>query len=236
MNVIIVGGGKVGTHLATRLLAEGHRVAVVEARTREVHEAYDALPPEVVVAGDGTDPVTLERAGIREADVVAAVTGTDETNLVVTSLARFDFDVARTIARVKDPKNAWMCTPAMGVDVAVDQAGIMARLIAEEMSLGNMMTLLKLSKGDYTLVEERVHPDAPAAGRKIMELRFPAESILAGVIRQGSLLIPHGETVLLPGDEVLAVVHSAHKEELASILGGQALPVSQGRSASPSRP
>lgn len=220
MNVVIVGGGKVGTHLATRLVEEGHGVAVVEARASELRELHTALPAEIVIAGDGTDPAILEKAGIREADVVAAVTGTDETNLVVTSLARFDFGVGRTIARVKDPRNAWMCTPAMGVDVAVDQAGLMAQLIAEEMSLGAMMTLLKLSKGDYSLVEERVHPAAPAAGRKIMDLRFPTESILAGIIRQGRLLIPHGETVLLPGDEVLAVVHSAHKEELASILGG----------------
>ena len=218
--VIIVGGGKVGTHLARLLLAGGHQVRVIESHAGELRALHEALPSGCVVAGSGADPAVLEATGVRDADVLAAVTGTDATNLVATSLARFEFGVPRTIARVKDPANGWMFTPAMGVDVAVSQADFMAHLIAEEMSLGNMMTLLKLSKGDYTLVEERVHPDAPAAGKKIMDLRFPAESILAGVIRQGRLLIPHGETVLLPGDEVLAVVHSAHKEELASILGG----------------
>ena len=86
--------------------------------------------------------------------------------------------------------------------------------------MGNMMTLLKLSKGEYSLVEEQVHPSAPAANRKIMDLHFPAECILAGVIRAGLLLIPHGDTVLLPGDEVLAVVHASRKGELASMLGG----------------
>jgi len=220
MNVVIVGGGKVGTHLASMLLAEGHRVKVIESQSNELRTLHEELPAGVVVPGSGTDLAVLEATGIRDADVLAAVTGTDATNLVATSLARFEFGVPRTIARVKDPRNAWMFTPVMGVDVAVDQAGFMARLIAEELSMGNMMTLLKLSKGEYSLVEEQVHPSAPAANRKIMDLRFPAECILAGVIRAGLLLIPHGDTVLLPGDEVLAVVHASRKGELASMLGG----------------
>jgi trk system potassium uptake protein TrkA len=171
----------------------------------------------IIIVGGGK---VGTQAGVRDADVVAAVTGTDETNLVAMSLARFEFRVARTIARVKDPRNGWMFTPAMGVDVAVDQADIMAKLIAEHMSLGSMMTLLKLSRGDYSLVEQRVHPEAPAAGKRIMDLTFPAESILAGVQRDGTLIIPHGDTVLQPGDEVLAVVHASKTSELATVLGG----------------
>jgi len=162
----------------------------------------------------------FEVADIRHADVLAAVTGVDEANLVATSLARFEFGVARTIARVKDPRNEWMFTRAMGVDVALSQASIMANLIAEEMSLGNMMTLLKLCKGKYSLVEEKVHPAATAAGRCVVDLHLPAECILAGVIRSGRLIIPHGDTVLQPGDEVLAVVHASQAGTLASILGG----------------
>jgi trk system potassium uptake protein TrkA len=96
-----------------------------------------------------------------------------------------------------------MFTKALGVDVTVNQANLMAHLIAEEMSLGNMMTLLKLSKGKFSLVEEKVHPAATAAGRQVADLELPTECILAGVIREGRLIIPHGNTVLQPGDEVL---------------------------------
>jgi trk system potassium uptake protein len=219
MKVIIVGGGKVGTQLASLLLAEQNQVNVIETRVREVRHLHGDLPTGSVIPGSGTDPATLEAAGIRDVNVVAAVTGCDETNLVVTSLARFEFGVPRTIARVKDPKNAWMFTPVMGVDVALSQADLLAHLIAEEMSLGNMMTLLKLHKGQYSLVEEKVHPAATAAGKKVEDLHLPTECILAAVIRQGRLIIPHGDTVLQPSDEVLAVVHASQTAQLASVIG-----------------
>jgi trk system potassium uptake protein len=127
--------------------------------------------------------------------------------------------VPLTIARVKDPKNGWMFTQVMGVDVALSQANIMAHLIAEEMSLGNMMTLGKLSKGEFSLVEEKVHPAATAAGRKVADLHLPAECILAGVIREARLIVSHGDTVLQPDYEVLAVVHASQTAQPALILG-----------------
>jgi trk system potassium uptake protein TrkA len=174
---------------------------------------------EAVVVGNGTDPDVLEAVGIRQADVVAAVTGADETNLVVASLARFEFEVPRIIARVNNPKNAWMFIPEMGVDVALNQADLMAHLIAEEMSLGDMMTLLKLRKGQYSLVEEKVDPTAVAAGKAVRDLNLPAECVLAAIIRKGQLIIPRGSTVLEPADEVLAVVHTSQLAHLAALLG-----------------
>jgi len=132
MNIIIVGGGKVGAALAARLLAAHHWVRVVEARQEHVTLLQHDLPEDALLLGSGTDPDVLETAGIRRAEVVAAVTGADEINLVVASLARFEFGVPRTIARVNNPKNAWLFTPEMGVDVALDQAELIARLIAEE--------------------------------------------------------------------------------------------------------
>lgn len=132
MKVIIVGGGKVGTSLALLLLEKGYVVKVVEAAREKISRLQQDLPADVVALGNGTDPVVLEAAGILGVDVVAATTGQDETNLVVTNLARFAFNVPRVVARVNNPKNAWMFTPMMGVDVAVNQADLMASLIAKE--------------------------------------------------------------------------------------------------------
>ncbi len=218
MHVMIVGGGKVGTYLARILLADGHTVKVIEGTREEYERAADELPAEVVVFGSGTDPNVLEAAGIRNVDVVAAVTRTDETNLVITSLARFEFNVRRTIARVNIPKNAWLFTPAMGVDVPLNQADLMAHLIAEEMSLGDVMTLLKLRRGQYSLVENKVDARSVAAGKAVKELNLPKECVLTAVIRDGNLLIPRGGTVLEPDDEVFALVHVSQLDALASIL------------------
>ncbi len=218
--VLVVGGGKVGTYLASLLLADGHHVKVIEGRREEFLRLQENLPAEVHVQGNGTDPSVLEAAGIRQADVVAAVSRADETNLVITSLARFEFNVPRTIARVNNPRNAWLFTPEMGVDVALNQADLMAHLIAEEMSLGDMITLLKLRRGQYSLVGNRVDPSAAAAGKALKEIDLPHECVLAAIIRGGELIIPRGETVLQPDDEVLALVHISQLDRLASLLRG----------------
>jgi trk system potassium uptake protein TrkA len=136
-SVLIVGGGEVGTYLARLLLANKQQVKILEVRPEELPRLQRDVPADIVTIGNGADPAVLEAAGVRHVQVVAAVTGTDATNLVVTSLARFEFHVPRTIARVHTPKNAWLFTPDLGVDVMVNQADLMAHLIAEEMVLEN---------------------------------------------------------------------------------------------------
>lgn len=219
MFVIIVGGGKTGSQLAALLLNEGYEVKIVEDRPPVLERLKQELPQDAVVAGDGSSPGVLETAGINRAQVLAAVTGDDEANLVITTLARFEFNVPRTIARVNNPKNAWLFNPEMGVDVALNQADLMAHLIAEEMSLGDMMTLLKLRKGQYSLVEEKVHPASLVVGKALRDLSLPDECVFAAIIRKGQLIIPRGDTVLQPADEVLAVVHAAQLAEMAALLG-----------------
>jgi trk system potassium uptake protein len=223
MNVIIVGGGKTGSQLAIQLIQEGHTVKVIEEREAVLERLRSELPAGVIMAGDGSSPTTLENAGIANAQVLAAVTGEDEANLVITSLARFEFGVQRVIGRVNNPKNAWLFTPEMGVDVALNQADILARLIAEEMSLGDMMTLLKLRKGEYSVVEEKVHPDSMAANKSLGALSIPSECVIVAILHKGRLVIPHGDTVLQPADEVIALVHASQVKQLASILGPQAV-------------
>jgi trk system potassium uptake protein TrkA len=219
MFVIIVGGGNIGSHLAKMLLEGGHVVKVIDERPALLEKLPRELPADVIIAGDGSSPLTLENAGVRKANVLAAVTGSDETNLVVTSLARFEFNVPRVIARVNNPKNAWLFNKEMGVDVALNQADILARLVAEEMSLGDMMTLLKLRKGEFSLIEEKVHPLSPSANKTIREINLPNDSVIVAIIRKNQLFIPHGDSILEPADEVLALVHASQLKQLAALLG-----------------
>lgn len=218
MKVMIVGGGKVGTYLAEKLIKENHEVRLIEQREEEREHILLDLPKEVLVIGNGTDPDVLEAAGIRKMNVVAAVTGDDETNLVVTTLARFEFMANRTIARVNHPKNAWLFNADMGVDVAINQADLLSALILEEMSMGDMMTLKMLRKGKYLLVEEKVAPKSLAFGKKISELNLPKQSNILAVIRNEEMITPHGDLVFEVADEVLAVVHQTEKKDLARLF------------------
>jgi trk system potassium uptake protein TrkA len=221
MNVIIVGGGKVGGSLASLLIHEKHQVKIIEADRDQLETLKRNLPKDVLILGSGTDPEILEAAGIHRADVLAAVTGEDENNLVATNLARFEFNVPRVIGRVNNPKNAWLYTSDMGVDAALNQADLLGRMIAEEMSLGDMMVLLKLRRGRFSLIEEKIHPRSQAAGKTIQELHFPARAgfTLLAILRKGDLILPEAATQLQVADEILAVVQADHLAELQTILG-----------------
>jgi trk/ktr system potassium uptake protein len=219
MYVIIVGGGKTGAYLAKLLHDDGHTIRIIEERPNVLEKLRREIPAELIITGDGSSPAILEAAGVLKANVLAAVTGSDETNLVITSLGKFEFAVPRLIARVNNPKNAWLFTREMGVDVALNQAEILGRLIAEEMSLGDMMTLLKLRRGEFSLIEEKVYPTAPAANKALRDLNLPDECTIVALIRNHEMLIPRGDTILKPADEVLALVHASHLKQLATMLG-----------------
>lgn len=241
MYVIIVGGGATGSHLASLLLAEGHEVRVLEHRREQLASLHRELPTEVIFEGDGTDPQVLEAAEIQRAQVLAAVTAQDSDNLVTAALARFQYGVRRVIGRVNRPGNAWLYSPDFGVDVALNQADVMAKLIQEEMSLGDMMTLVKLRRGEYSLVEEKVFPGARAIGVPLKDLPLPATCTISGILRHGSMVLPRGMTSLQEGDEVLALVDDAARAPLANLLGRPATeavepPLPIGEAASPAGP
>ena len=218
MRVLIVGGGKVGTYLAERLLREKHDVRLIELREEEKDRILLDIPAEILYFGSGTDPDVLETAGIRKANVVAAVTGSDETNLVVTTLARYEFMIPRIIARINHPKNAWLFTKEMGVDVAINQADLLAALIVEEMSMGDMMTMQVLRRGKFRLVEDKVAPNSLADGKHLSELNLPDQCNVVTIIRDGNLLALKTDPVLQMADEILAIVQEDQKKALAKFF------------------
>ncbi len=218
MYVLIIGGGRTGSHLASSLASEGHQVRVIEGRPTALANLHRELPTEMVYEGDGTDPQVLEAADVRRADVLVAVSSEDADNLVAASLARHQYAVPRVIGRVNNPRNAWLFTPDFGVDVALDQADIISKLLEEEMSLGDMMTMLRLRRGRYSLVEEKIHPGARATGMSIKDLPLPQNCIVSGIIREGEIVLPRGVTVLQEGDEILALVDDKARAQLAALL------------------
>ena len=219
MFVIVVGGGNTGSQLAKFLIDAGHTICVIDERPIVLEKLAKEIPAEMIFNGDGSSPAVLEKAGIQKAQVLAAVTGSDETNLVITSLGKFEFNVKRVIARINNSKNAWLFTTEMGVDVSLNQAEILARLTAEEMSLGDMMTMLKIRRGKYSIVEEKIAPSALAVGMALKDLPLPHNCVISGIIRHGDMVLPRGTTILETGDEVLALVDDPAREQLAKLLG-----------------
>jgi trk system potassium uptake protein TrkA len=218
MFVIIIGGGRTGTQLATLLLEQNHLVHLVEYRRDVLSRIHRELPTEIIYEGYFINPEVLEQAEIHKADVLAACTANDEENLVACYLARVRYGVARTIARVNNPRNAWLFDDKFHVDVALSNAEIMAKLIEEEMSMGDMMTLLKLRRGDYSLVEEKIPSGARAIGVPIKDMKLPDNCIIAAIIRNGKVILPRGLTTLEVDDEVLAITDSEGAEQLTTLF------------------
>ncbi len=159
MLVIIAGAGRTGAQLAKMLVNQNYQIRLIDNRKDILARVHKELPTEVIFEGDPIDKDILEKAGIREAQVLAACTTSDETNLSLCYYVREKYKVPRTIARVNNPRNAWLFDKKFNVDVALNQADILARLIEEEMSMGDMMTLVKLRRGNYSLVEEKIPPE-----------------------------------------------------------------------------
>jgi trk system potassium uptake protein TrkA len=224
MFVIIAGGGRTGTQLATLLVQENHEVCLIEHRKDILARLHRELPTEVIYEGTATDHEILERAGIERAQVLAATTPNDEENLVICYLARKRFSVPRTIARINNPRNAWLFDDKFHVDVALNASEIMASLIEEEMSLGDMITLLKLRRGEYSLVEEKIPAGARAEGVAIKDLALPEDCIIAAIIRHGKVILPRGITTLEQDDEVLAITDREGASQLSALFAPPSRP------------
>ena len=218
MLVIVAGGGRTGAQLAKSLIAMGHDVHIVENRNDILSRIHKELPTESIFEGDPLDASVMEAAGIEKAAVFAATTPSDSENLALCYYTRERFGIKRTIARVNNPRNAWLFDDLFHIDVSVNQAELLSRLIEEEMSLGDMMTLLKLRRGKYSLVEEKIPPKAQAVGTAIKDLQLPENCVIAAIIRKGELVLPRGVTALEVNDEVLAITDEEGTVQLAKLF------------------
>lgn len=216
MYVIVVGGGKVGYYLTKTLLSEGYEVLLIERNPEKV-ENFQEVFGSVVIAGDGAEASTLAAAGAARADVVIAVTGEDEDNLVICQMAKQKFHVGRTIARVNNPKNEQLFR-MLGIDVTVSQTNYILHLIEQSIPNHPFVHLLSLRHEDLAIVDAKVSEGSPVAHRSVGEIALPPNCIIAAVLRGPQLLIPSPTTELLPGDDVIAIAHREQEDELRRLL------------------
>ncbi|MBI1792593.1 MAG: NAD-binding protein [Chloroflexi bacterium] len=229
MFVLIAGGGRTGARLASFLINQNYKVRLIENRRALLAHLHQELPTEVVYEGNPIDPSALELAGLREANVVAAVTGDDSTNLSLCFIAKTIFDVPRTIARVNNPNNSWLFNEIFRVDVALNQADVLAHLIQEEMSLGDMMTLFKIRRGRYSVVEEKVPAGAKGIGVQLKNMGLEEHCVIAAIIRDGKMTLPRGDSTFAEGDEILAVTSPEGAQKLSDLLAHPVYPVRESK-------
>jgi trk system potassium uptake protein len=229
MNVLIAGGGRTGMRLANLLINQNYKVRLIENRRDLLGYLHQELPTEVVYEGNPVDPTVLEAAGIREVHAVAAVTSNDSANLAICFLGKTMFEVPRTISRINNPNNAWLFNENFHVDVALNSSDVLAHLIQEEMSLGDMMTIFKIRRGRYAVVEEKVPAGAKAIGIPLKNLDLAEHCVIAAIIREGVMTLPNGESTLQADDEIIAVASPEGAQKLADLLAFPVYPVRNGK-------
>lgn len=229
MNVLIAGGGRTGARLANLLINQNYKVRLVENRRELLSHLHQELPTEVIYEGNPVDPSILEAAGVRDVHAVAAVTSDDSTNLALCYLAKTMFEVPRTISRVNNPNNAWLFNEKFHVDVALNSADVFAHLIEEEMSLGDMMTLFKIRRGRYAVVEEKVPAGAKAIGVALKDLGLAEYCVIAAIIRDGVMTLPRGDSKLQVEDEIIAVASPEGVQKLSELLAFPVYPMRNGK-------
>jgi trk system potassium uptake protein TrkA len=217
MRIAIAGAGAVGRSIAQELIAARHQVMLIE-RNRTSFEPHAVEQAEWVLA-DACELSSLEDAGLQLCDVVIAATGDDKVNLVVSLLAKTEFAVRRVVARVNDPANEWLFTEAWGVDVAVSTPRILAAMVEEAVSVGDLVRLLTLRQGQANLVEITLPEGTPLAGRPVHELQLPRDAALVTILRGGRVIVPQPDDPFEGGDELLFVAATDVEEEIRSALG-----------------
>ena len=219
MYIIIVGAGKVGYFLAKRLVSSKHVVSIIDKNKLICEDAAKEIEA-LVINGDGCDPRILEEAGILRADVVAAVTGDDEDNLIICQLAKERFNIQRTVGRVNNPDNEHTFSE-LGIDIPVDSTKIIAKIIEEEVSFSDFVNLMSFKRGKLAIVRVDLPEDSPVINKEIKDIILPKDSVLVSILRGEEVIVPKGDTVLRPGDDVVALTLIGNEPQLLNLLAGK---------------
>jgi trk system potassium uptake protein TrkA len=219
MYILIVGAGKVGYFLAKRLCQGKHTVSIID-KDRLVCDEIAKELEALVINGDACDPKILEEAGIERADVMAAVTGDDEDNLIICQLAKEKFNLQRTVGRVNNPDNEHTFNE-LGIDVPVDSTKIIAKVIEEEVSFSDFVNLMSFKRGKLAIVRVDLPSDSPVINKEVKDITLPQDAVLVSIVRGEEVILPKGNTVLKTGDDVIALTLVGNEPQLLSLLAGK---------------
>ena len=217
MYLILVGGGNVGLQLAKRLIARGHEVLLLEKDARMAQKLGNHLGEEYVMHGDGCEIHSQKAAGFSRADVVVAVTGEDEDNLVICQLAKEVWKVKRVLARVNDPNHEEIFRD-IGIDDTVSATGIIFSLIDQQISSDELIAVGHLHRGHVEVVESILSHRSPLVNKAVRDITLPSGTFLVYLVRDGNGMNVTGDTVLIAGDMLVALVPVARAEELRQTL------------------
>ncbi|MFH1777357.1 MAG: NAD-binding protein [Candidatus Omnitrophota bacterium] len=219
MYILIVGGGNVGYAMAKRLRADKHVIALIE-KDREICERIAKELNILVIHGDGCEPRYLEEAGIGRADVVAAVTGEDEDNLIICQLAKETYHISRTVGKVNESENEHTFSE-LGVDVPIDATAIISTVIEEEVSFSDIVNLMTFKRGKLSLVRVDLNENSPVVNKSVKDIQFPDDSVLVSIIRGDDVIIPRGNTIFSARDDIIALTTIKNRQRLLKLLVGE---------------
>jgi trk system potassium uptake protein TrkA len=221
MRIAIAGAGNVGRSIAQELIGNGHQVMLIERQPRQLRP--ERVPEAEWILADACELSSLEEAEVANCDVVIAATGDDKANLVVSLLAKTEFAVARVVARVNRAENEWLFTEQWGVDVAVSKPRLMAALVEEAVTVGDLVRLMTFRQGEANLVEITLPMNAPYVGQAVRSVPMPRDSALVAILRGKRVLVPTPDDPLESGDELIFVCTSEVEDAIrAVVLGSEA--------------
>ncbi|MEU4688012.1 TrkA family potassium uptake protein [Actinoplanes sp. NPDC023714] len=220
MRIAIAGAGNVGRSIAQELIGNGHEVMLIERQPRQL--CPERVPQARWVLADACEMSSLEEADLASCDVVVAATGDDKANLVISLLAKTEFAVGRVVARVNRAENEWLFTEQWGVDVSVSKPRLMAALVEEAVTVGDLVRLMTFRQGEANLVEITLPRDAPYEGKPIRDVPMPRDAALVAIVRGKRVMVPTPDDPLEAGDELVFVCTSEVEDQIRAVVLGSA--------------